>query len=457
LVILKELNWKTRRRSRSLPVGISPKAKLVTRSCFRGNWLPWRSPETVDLTSTFERYLAGSQVTEDQRHPLWRTRESGSINGDLGGPFFSVKKYCSAINGGNVTLSGVEGPDFWGDADEAIYTGPFLPCSPSDMQFPPDASSSDEHLIESGTVAIQRCSPSKPVADLSVMLGELVKDGIPKMIGASVKNWLKMSGRDQRQAVGSEYLNVEFGFKPLARDLASFADAVTRADAIWRQYERDAGKVVRRGYSFKPFLKTEMKDLGVIGPWVGASSRTLSQIPFTGTSGTCFREHSISKRQWFKGAFTYYLPRTESVGSRPGSRPGREDANRGVIAQNLLMAKKLYGLTFTPDVVWALMPWSWLFDWVSNTSEVLKNWASWAMDGQVLVYGYMMEHTISTYTYTWVGNSRMRSGAVPYSVVMVTETKKRIKATPYGFGVDWEKLTPSQTAIIAALGLSKSK
>jgi hypothetical protein len=73
-----------------------------------------------------------------------------------------------------------------------------------------------------------------------------------------------------------------------------------------------------------------------------------------------------------------------------------------------------------------------------------------------LKYGYMMEHTVSKRTYTFVGPTGFRGGALPASVSLVSETKKRVRATPYGFGLDEGKLSLRQRAIIAALGLARS-
>jgi len=297
--------------------------------------------------------------------------------------------------------------------------------------------------MQLATFAIAQCAPSNATADLSVMIGELAKEGLPKMVGSSLKSWLNMSAKDRRKAIGSEYLNYDFGWKPLVKDLHDISHAIKDADAIWRQYARDAGKLVRRRYEFPIKRDTKMKDLGLIGPWISPSVSTLINRETYRLDGKVLREHSISKRQWFSGAFTYYVPGV--------------NATSGAIAENVIQAKKLLGLSLTPDTLWNLQPWSWAIDWFANVGDVLNNWSNWAIDGQVLAYGYFMEETSSKYKYTYVGDTRMRSaGMRPWDLETSVKTKRRLKATPYGFGLNWDGFSSSQKATIAALGLAKS-
>jgi hypothetical protein len=116
-------------------------------------------------------------------------------------------------------------------------------------------------------------------------------------------------------------------------------------------------------------------------------------------------------------------------------------------------ADKLIGLGLTPDVLWNLAPWSWAVDWFTNTGDVILNLTDWASDGLVMVYGYLMEHTIvkDTYTLTFPGIFPRRN-VTP--MVFVTETKLRRKANPFGFGVNANDLSDRQLAIITALGLT---
>lgn len=274
------------------------------------------------------------------------------------------------------------------------------------------------------------------------MLGEIIKDGLPKLMVGTLRKWRSAPPKQIRKDLGSMYLNKEFGWDPLVRDLADLSTAITDADRIWRQYERDAGRLVRRRYDFKEETSIVMERLGASSPWTAGDSSSYI-YDWSKPLGYCVREHSTSHRRWFEGAFMYYLPVTEH--------------GRGSVAMNVIQAKKLLGLTLTPDTVWNLTPWSWATDWFANTGDILENWSNWAIDGQVLAYGYMMEHSISKYKYTWIGSHNLRNQSIPSIITTVTETKVRRKATPYGFGLTWDGFTSSQAAIVAALGLSRAK
>jgi len=69
----------------------------------------------------------------------------------------------------------------------------------------------------------------------------------------------------------------------------------------------------------------------------------------------------------------------------------------------------------------------------------------------VMRYGYMMESTIVKDTYNSVDSKKLQTS--PISLVL--ETKQRVKANPFGFGVSWDGLSPFQYSIAGALGLSR--
>lgn len=117
---------------------------------------------------------------------------------------------------------------------------------------------------------------------------------------------------------------------------------------------------------------------------------------------------------------------------------------------------KVLGLELTPETLWNLAPWSWAVDWVSNAGDVVSNISDWANDGLVLKYGYMMEETSVTDVYTFDGPSGLPGNHQPYPVTLQRTVKKRIRATPFGFGLNWSGFSPRQLAILAALGITKS-
>lgn len=385
--------------------------------------------------------LDGIQITESEGHPDWRyPRKWGRFNGDIGGEFYSKRLYVPSPPKTVHTINGSElrGSISYNDQ----YRGPFLPTSPANMSYPIPEAPNRDSLAELGTTAIARCSPSNPVADVSTFAGELVKEGLPRLLGNTLRSWRGMNARERRKAIADEHLNYQFGWKPLVSELLDISKGIIKQDAIISQYERDSGKLVRRGFGFEPVIESRKETVGAANlPWLSPSDTYLWDH---GTDGRVVMFDTTTTKTWFRGAFTYYLP-------------PRDGTLKTDMARTVILAKKTLGLRLTPDVIWNLAPWSWAIDWFSNIGDFSTNVDNWIIDGQVLAYGYIMQHVLHERTYAWEGPTGLRSGSArPDTITLVTETKTRHRATPYGFGKDMGALSATQLSIIAALGISKS-
>jgi hypothetical protein len=114
------------------------------------------------------------------------------------------------------------------------------------------------------------------------------------------------------------------------------------------------------------------------------------------------------------------------------------------------MTDHLLGVKVTPETVWNIAPWSWAADWFANTGDIMTNISNLGKDGLVMQYGYsMMERVLRS-------ESKARFDGILTKRTQETVHKRRMPATPYGFGVNLSTLSPKQVAIIAALGLSRS-
>lgn len=381
----------------------------------------------------------GMQITASENHPDWNARSRSRSGSDLGGNFYSQRRYVLGKHP-NVSLYGrkyvAPGVYNW-----ASYTGPMTPLPPQNMPFPPYMSASSDAVLDAwGAKAIALSKPTNAVADASVFLGELLLGGIPFLTGTALKRWFEGTKR-ARKVPADEYLNIEFGWKPIFRDASKFIDAVARADAVLAQYERDAGKTVRRRWSFPSESETSLiTERTEMSPFINGGASALYTGAFP--SGKVIGVRTTERRRWFSGAFTYYLPRGYS--------------SRDELQRRALQAKKLLGLSLTPETLWNLAPWSWAIDWFTNAGDVVSNLSDMSTDGLILRYGYIMEHTVTTDTYTFSGPTGLQSGGRPAAFTLVSETKTRRKANPFGFGLTWGGLSPRQLAILAALGLSKS-
>jgi hypothetical protein len=279
-----------------------------------------------------------------------------------------------------------------------------------------------------GTSSIARVLPTNPNASLATAVGELRRDGLPTLPGSSLKD----STTNARRA-GGEYLNVEFGWLPLVSDLQDFARSVRNSRQLIDQYVRDSDRKIRRRYTPQGVSSTSI--FTGTGRWFGQN------IAESGTTVSRKEDTNL----WFSGAFKYHVP--------------IDDGFYGRLLRYEALANHLFGTRITPELVWNLAPWSWAVDWFTNAGDVIHNISLMGVDGLVMQYGYAMRyHRVSEHVsggFSFVDGFGTHSGHSQRLVV--SEWKQRVRANPYGFGIDDVDLSNRQLAILAALGLSRGK
>jgi len=410
---------------------------------------------TVQGTSgspTFYPYgLVGEEVTTSRRGSNWlnfqRLKQKARKMGyqlpseeklsrmDLGtGGFTNVKKYVETNHLNMVDL------DITSGVYRYQYRGPWVAkahnVGPTSSLFP---SYSDTDLlfkmISKGATAIARTAPTNPVAGAAQFIGEL-REGLPSVPGRN------LIGHKGPSSLGDEYLNGVFGIQPLVNDLRKFGEAARTADKVVAQLKRDSGRLIRRRYTFP----TERY---VTGPTVQSTSwygspglRLATPNAFATYPGKLTYTREETYEYWFSGAFTYLY----TDGDRAVDK-------MSAAAQRL---NRLYGIRPSVDTLWELTPWSWAADWFANAGDVAHNIAAFSNDSLVMRWGYVMcTYTIRD-TYLMEGVTLKGGPPGPHSQTFVTKVKKRVKATPYGFGLDPAvAFSARQWAILTALGLSK--
>lgn len=398
-------------------------------------------PSTQETTSFRSGGAYDSDGFELENAPMYASvRESGILmSHDTGHEFDTLKKTfrVGPITGNIRRRTSTAGE---------LYEGPLVPVTSSDSQpqngFLPAPKLTTAKVTNLGARAIAQTMPTAPQAASLNAVVELVRDGLPKMLGhASFKN-----GQPRLRENADEVLNLEFGWKPLAKDLHDILSAVQRSSRILAQYKRDSGRIVRRRFSFPEETVTE----SYTDPFSYASS------PFVGFDSSHFdinslrgeglaREIRVTKtRTWFSGAYSYYID------------PG--DHLLAKLSEYEQLANKLLGTRLTPSVVWEAAPWSWLVDWKSDVGLALSNASAFQDDGLVIRYGYLMRHTVAKRTVTRNATFNFDGWKPgPQTSEWTTVRKERFRATPYGFGLDLSTaLSGRQWAILAALGMSKS-
>lgn len=331
-------------------------------------------------------------------------------------------------NGGPMNLVRSKNSFTIGTVNDNVYVGPISIRGP---KLPGQYAAhnigtykSNTEMDSIGTTAIARSEPTNPAFDAATFLGELREGGL-RAPGAEALSTLKERTKVAK-AAGGEYLNVEFGWKPLVNDLMKLRYAVHNSHQIMTQYRKGSGHQIRRAYNYP----SEFDNKQYVGDML-PNPTELNEF-FIGSETS----QSFS-RTWFKGSFRYFLP--------------TNDGQMNKFTDFRQKADKLYGLRLTPEVVWNLSPWSWAADWFGTTGDVIHNISALGHDGLVMQYGYMMAEKKVTIT----REGRLRTRGVYCSHVSESTLMQRRPATPYGFGVDLHSLSTKQTAILVALGLSR--
>lgn len=376
-------------------------------------------------------------------YEFWETQETTSeghprpyriASGDRGGEFYTQRRSMWSsheegfdISQGSSILRTYKGPQY------AHWTT--LP----NMDTWPQGSSTTV-LDAKGTSAIARCEPTNPgTAGLTALL-ELYKDGIPKISGIMLA---KSGGsfKEISRSLGGEYLNVEFGWKPLWSDFVATLEVFREADKLLVQLERDSGKPIRRRYSFPDVLADSREVLGYGIPKPALDTYLYEPGHVPGASTEKFHLTNTKTECWFSGAFTYHLQMGKKFHQR---------AERVVEELNFL-----YGIRPSLEMMWNLTPWSWAIDWFVGVQDYLHNLQAFTADGLVLRYGYLMETVTHEESYE-IPQVRYRNKS-PVNLLQKASvvTKHRRRASPFGFGLTFEEFTPRQWAITAALGLTR--
>lgn len=320
-------------------------------------------------------------------------------------------------------------------------------------------------LVPWGTKAIKLTNPIRPTASLSEFLAQLHStQELPRISGItdSVKSAFDFNllmGSTLKDTIGrflnlggDSFLNLEFGWATFVNDISAISRAVTQSSKIVQQMIRDSGRNVHRQYRWPSDISTTViasnvdvsNEKAIIygnGHVVLGGSNSGNAF-FRVTSGTITCVDSLKTDIWFSGSYTYKLADEDNL------------LNRFILYGQL--AEKLIGWQATPAVIWDLAPWSWLVDWFADIGDIFTNASDFGMDGLVLRYGYAMGQQTKTRN---VVTSRLFTdnsvAAGPFSTRYVVTRKQRIRATPYGFGLDSTTFTPYQWAILASLGMTR--
>jgi hypothetical protein len=299
-----------------------------------------------------------------------------------------------------------------------------------------------------------KAAPRSEVFDAGVFAGEL-REGLPKLVPELLKGKAGFF-----KSAGSDYLNVQFGWKPFLSDLQNAARALSEATQWVTTPIGPIHRTRGRKLDIAP-VSVNTGGWGLNGPVMGHFPSFISSQERTAifdSLGTDRRDsvagginqwflgskvHLQEKQTWFEGNF-FLLPK---VGFDPSNFLDRLTA--------------LVDTNITPSTLWELAPWSWLVDWFSHVGDSLSLAETLADDRVHAQYAYGME-TYKSFSY-WdgrfaaYGNGYVHSGPTfPSGSSELYIRKERVRANPYGFIAGGKaSLNEGQNAILLALGLTK--
>lgn len=294
-----------------------------------------------------------------------------------------------------------------------------------------------QSLDSLGATGWKKFQPGKPSADLGVFLGE--SHEIPRMLRDSVKTLKDLATHPLKSVrnmswMSNRWLCYQFGWLPFLRDLEKLYNTYKNLDSKIARLRKYNGQWERRGGTI--FQDWESR------PWAGvpsymAPSPNAYNSPPEGTPPGKLIE-TVGTKIWFVAAFKYYIADFESP------------------LTQLRLKARLYGLTQTPLIVWNLIPWSWLVDWVSNIGDNIENLCP--IDGLTAKYAYVMRYNY--YRLDGSVSQRYKNYDGSYTTFHASnskcyESKGRAVATPFGFGLSDEDFSLRQWSILTALGFQR--
>jgi hypothetical protein len=352
---------------------------------------------------------------------------------DTGHEFFSKQEFAS------VGLLGQASGSIFGQ--RITLKGAFIPIGLDEggFKYPTIDKLSDSEIAYYGHKAIASTEPVQPGAQLGDFLTQSVLTKLPKFVG-DIGNILTKT--ELAREAGAQYLNLEFGWAPMVSDLKALLNTVLNSYKLIKQYESGSGKTTRRSWRFPT---TSDYSESAISPGAGVANLYATSFPGLWKGNNPYGNYQTtsirSTRMWFRGAYVYFLDFGPELRSR--------------FEKYASLSQQLLGLKLTPQVLWDLAPWSWLADWKFDLTSILSINQDLSTDNLVIKYGYLMRETRASNNYIVSGVEPINGPKGPYTASLTVVQKERVKATPYGFGVNPEGFTLQQLAILAALGLTQ--
>jgi hypothetical protein len=288
-------------------------------------------------------------------------------------------------------------------------------------------------------------APDRAIGSIGVTLIELLRGDIPSVL----KNFQEMMAgyRSVKNYLGSEYLNITFGWTPLIQEYANLIKV---------------GMALERVIYYESFRRKRQWDGpsvgGTINPTRAISNNTLPYSGGTlkegyGPSGSGQNNTYTQDAKWLAREDYHFASRYTGL-----AKATRRAESFSDTAQDIL---KRLGLVDDPTLLWDLTPYSWLLDWFTTMGESLVNAQTYSPHAGKYNVDFAYLTTQNTYHQqghllrSLTTDPTMKVSVERASSVLTSTTRWRERATPFGFGTQMASLSSGQFGILVALGLAQ--
>lgn len=302
---------------------------------------------------------------------------------------------------------------------------------------------------EYGAQAWRRFAPKLEFAQLGVAVAEM-RD-LPRMLRQTAKTfknvWKSIGGKGStlfdRREIGRNFLNQQFGWAPFISDIRKTISVTRNFHLHYSQIKRDNGNWIRRSGTYQQSHSVDsfsQTNFGATDDYLYPCAYFPAAMFDGPYRGTAVKRVISEEKITFSGKFRYWIPSFES------------DDSHLLYMRNAL---QLYGLHISPSLLWEAMPWSWLIDWWSNAGDVISNLSQSLQYGLGAQYAYIMRNVRKSYKLSVTPYFKYGDNGPIYAEGFIS-SKRREAAHPWGFDLEWGELSPTQIAILTALGLANS-
>lgn len=244
------------------------------------------------------------------------------------------------------------------------------------------------------------------------------------------------------KGAADQFLNAAFGWQPFVNDIIGTCDTVLFASDHISSAERNNGRWMQRRFA---------EDVQVSDDLIYTNSGNTDNMcePVLGTdyvtpfSGSLQVRRQRMTRIWYEGSFRYYRPEFD------------KDLKSGYPSlRKLRQMATLLGLNLNATTLYRVTPWTWLVDWFAGVGNNVQALEDLATNQVASRYMYLMRETYDRFEYRCVF-STYDGQTHDLKWYKSASMKRRVGASsPFGFSRPPGGLSPMQTGILAALGIS---